>query len=467
MPEIDSLRVRIEADLSGLRRGLREAEQLVAQSSGNMTRSLAAIERPFQNIGNRDSSFQLSIGDENRQITTADRQSGALEGVTAASAMLGVASLAGPVSIGPAVATLIAGAILGALKPEVEALLSSALSGSPAGDSLSRGEALAASIANLDTALADIADRQEKDAIGSEEFERLDTQLRESRSDLLRQLDLLRKVQDAQAPVQVRPLTDCLERLCDRLEPLSQVGENDGSAVEPERSEVITGAADVTALMGGAGEDRLRLTEQVEAQASLSEAVERTSRTLSEQTNQVRSLNGATRDLGFTFASSFEDAVVEGRKLSEVVDGLEQDILRILTRRLVTEPLAGAVTGLLGGGLGLFAGTFHQGGRVGSAPVSGRVVPASLFADAPRFAAGGLVARAPRLAPGEVPAILHRGEVVRTPAQEAALARSAGRAQDTQVVVNIQTPDPRAFNESRGQIQAMLADAVRAGKRFR
>ena len=47
------------------------------------------------------------------------------------------------------------------------------------------------------------------------------------------------------------------------------------------------------------------------------------------------------------------------------------------------------------------------------------------------------------------------------------LARSAGRAQDTQVVVNIQTPDPRAFNESRGQIQAMLADAVRAGKRFR
>ena len=73
----------------------------------------------------------------------------------------------------------------------------------------------------------------------------------------------------------------------------------------------------------------------------------------------------------------------------------------------------------------------------------------------------------PRLAPGEVPAILHRGEVVRTPAQEAALGRAARRDGDTQIVVNIQTPNPSAFNESRGQIQAMRADAGRAGRRFR
>ncbi|MCG8450974.1 MAG: hypothetical protein MI725_15510 [Pirellulales bacterium] len=87
-----------------------------------------------------------------------------------------------------------------------------------------------------------------------------------------------------------------------------------------------------------------------------------------------------------------------------------------------------------------------------------------------RALSGGLVARAPRLAPGEVPAILHRGEVVRTPAQEAALR---GRLDERGAVVVqpgaivIQTPDPRAFNESRGQVQAMLADAVRAGRRNR
>jgi len=85
----------------------------------------------------------------------------------------------------------------------------------------------------------------------------------------------------------------------------------------------------------------------------------------------------AARELGLTFSSAFEDAIVEGGKLSEVLKGLEKDILRIVTRKLVTEPLAGLVTGLLGsvtggasGGVGgilgsigkLFGGFFADGG---------------------------------------------------------------------------------------------------------
>lgn len=85
----------------------------------------------------------------------------------------------------------------------------------------------------------------------------------------------------------------------------------------------------------------------------------------------------AARELGLTFSSAFEDAIVEGGKLSEVLKGLEKDILRIVTRKLVTEPLAGQVTGLLGsvtggasGGVGgilgsigeLFGGFFADGG---------------------------------------------------------------------------------------------------------
>ncbi len=135
--------------------------------------------------------------------------------------------------------------------------------------------------------------------------------------------------------------------------------------------------------------------------------------------------------------------MVEGRRLSDVLQGLEQDILRILTRKLVTEPLAGAATSLIGTGVGALAGQFHGGGRVGSTAVSGRVVPASLFDGAPRFAGGGMIGRVPSLAPGEVPAILHRGEIVHTPAQEAALRRNAGGSGDTRIVVNIQTPDPQ------------------------
>ena len=159
--------------------------------------------------------------------------------------------------------------------------------------------------------------------------------------------------------------------------------------------------------------------------------------------------------------------MVEERNLSDVLQGLERDILRILTRKLVTAPLAGALTGLIGRGLGAFAGEFHGGGQVGSTSVPARVVPASFFAGAPRFAGGGMVGRVPSLGPGEVPAILHRGEIVRTPSQEAALRRNGVGAGDTQIVVNIQTPSPRAFNELRGQIQALMADAVRAGRRNR
>jgi len=60
----------------------------------------------------------------------------------------------------------------------------------------------------------------------------------------------------------------------------------------------------------------------------------------------LRNLDGAARDLGFTFASSFEDAVVKGRRLSDVLQGLEQDILRILTRKVCCPRSFTAVAGL-------------------------------------------------------------------------------------------------------------------------
>lgn len=45
------------------------------------------------------------------------------------------------------------------------------------------------------------------------------------------------------------------------------------------------------------------------------------------------------RELGLTFTSAFEDAVVSGKKLSEVVRSLAQDIAKMFLRKQVTEPL--------------------------------------------------------------------------------------------------------------------------------
>lgn len=70
------------------------------------------------------------------------------------------------------------------------------------------------------------------------------------------------------------------------------------------------------------------------------------------------------RDLGLTFNSAFEDAIVRGEKFRNVLAGIAQDIARIMIRRTVTERLGGFATDALGSiGRMIFGG----GGTVGAA----------------------------------------------------------------------------------------------------
>lgn len=75
----------------------------------------------------------------------------------------------------------------------------------------------------------------------------------------------------------------------------------------------------------------------------------------------TKKTNDLAKELGMTFTSAFEDAIVEGKKLSDVLRGLAQDILRIATRTLVTEPLANALTD---GFKKMFGGAYASGGEV-------------------------------------------------------------------------------------------------------
>ena len=52
----------------------------------------------------------------------------------------------------------------------------------------------------------------------------------------------------------------------------------------------------------------------------------------------------AARELGMTFASAFEDAAVKGEKFGAILQGLEQDVARILFRKAITEPLANGLS---------------------------------------------------------------------------------------------------------------------------
>ena len=95
------------------------------------------------------------------------------------------------------------------------------------------------------------------------------------------------------------------------------------------------------------------------------------------------------------------------------------------TAREATERAAAAQAAPGGGGgaAGISAQVLHAGGIAGAPGGVTRTVAAALFAGAPHFQSGGRVAGG-----GEVPAILHRGELVLTPEQQRALGLDAAQA---------------------------------------
>ncbi|WP_198369492.1 tape measure protein [Roseomonas rosulenta] len=82
--------------------------------------------------------------------------------------------------------------------------------------------------------------------------------------------------------------------------------------------------------------------EAVAAMEELERAEERVQRGAERTSDTVR-------ELGLTFSSAFEDAIVKGEKFSSVLEGLLQDITRILARKVITEPLGNAVSAGLSG----------------------------------------------------------------------------------------------------------------------
>lgn len=81
---------------------------------------------------------------------------------------------------------------------------------------------------------------------------------------------------------------------------------------------------------------------------------------------QIKQGKTFAEEFGLSFSSAFEDAVVGGEKFSNVLKGLADDILRIIVRQQVTEPLGKAVSGIDWGGLfsNLIGGTRANGGPV-------------------------------------------------------------------------------------------------------
>ena len=98
------------------------------------------------------------------------------------------------------------------------------------------------------------------------------------------------------------------------------------------------------------------LNANVISEEEFTAEVERSSIALQDQIRvaeqRAERASGAANQLGFSFSSAFEDAIVEGKALSDVLKGLEQDIARIIIRSAVTQPLGNAISGAVSAGIG-------------------------------------------------------------------------------------------------------------------
>ena len=175
--------------------------------------------------------------------------------------------------------------------------------------------------------------------------------------------------------------------------------------------------------------------------------------------NSERVFGNAANKIEDTLTDMVSKGEFSFKKLGDLVQSIEQDILRSFLRENITGPIASSLGKSLGGGgssgsgiLGgffdnIFSGIFHDGGVVGESITKRRSVPAHIFATAPRFHNG--------LMSDEFPAILQKGETV-IPKNK--------KVGGMNVTFNISTPNAQSFMESRGQIMAKFAGEMQRHK---
>lgn len=89
--------------------------------------------------------------------------------------------------------------------------------------------------------------------------------------------------------------------------------------------------------------------------------IDEEARRINDLSKEMTSLKYASLVAGEMIAGSFEDAILSGRALGDVLRSLGQDLLRLVFQQTITAPLASAITG---GITGFFGGARAAGGPV-------------------------------------------------------------------------------------------------------
>lgn len=162
----------------------------------------------------------------------------------------------------------------------------------------------------------------------------------------------------------------------------------------------------------------------------INQAQQRAAQSAQELAESQRRAAEASSQMGQEFANAFAGAIkgfisdlVHGKSATEAltnaVQRLADQLLDIVLNNLFKSILSGAAGGGIGGGGGLFAGLFHKGALSAGTNGPGRRVSAANFIGAERYHKGGFAG----LRPGEIPAILRRGEPIGPEAVDAAARR--------------------------------------------
>lgn len=164
---------------------------------------------------------------------------------------------------------------------------------------------------------------------------------------------------------------------------------------------------------------------------------------------QTDDTSKAARDLGLVFVSSFEQAISGGRGLRDILKSLEADLLKLGTRKLLTEPFLEFLspTGKSGGA--------SAGGGIGS--IFSSIIGSLGFG-------GGKANGGPVMA-GMGYLVGERGPEFFMPRQSGSIVPNGAMGGAT-VVFNISTPDVNSFRASQGQLMARANQQLaRAGRR--
>ena len=256
---------------------------------------------------------------------------------------------------------------------------------------------------------------------------------------------------------EIEPLIDALEREKKAQKEATEAAKERTKAQE-ERARKVTKVIEENRT--AQEEYNAKIEELNDLRAEIGEeayarAVEKARKELEEANKVTKKGKTLAEELGLSFTSAFEDAMVAGKDFSEVLRGLEQDLMRLIMRRFVIEPLLKSAESGLGSILGSLGGGSTGGASVdwnGSAPG---------FATGGTFRVGGAAGTDRNL----VQFRASRGERVsiETPAQQVA-NDNAGGAGD--VVVNVYAPPGAKVEtqESSGPqgrtIDVMIDEAV-------